>query len=165
MLKNVNAKICNIINQFAKKNKYFFMNKFIFLIIYNMGNSSLSKTPPNTNKKFLNWLYYLKNGYNKEDYSKAVLEETETETDTDSNTIKQIKKDVAALSLTVKSSNSFLSLTKNTIFSYVIILVLFLIILSLNINILTKATCKVTEPEYFSNRDNWSNRTSLHPFY
>jgi hypothetical protein len=128
-----------------------------------MGNSALVKTPPNTNKKFLNWLYYLKNGYNKEDYSKVVLEENSI--DTDSNTIKQIKKDVAALTLTVKSSNSFVSLTKNTIFSYVIILILFLIILSLNINILTKTACKVTEPEYFSNRDNWRNRTSLRPFY
>lgn len=138
-----------------------------------MGNSALGKgslntnpntslntnKAPNTTKKkpFLNWLYYLKNGYNKEDYSKAVLEEDII--DTDSNTIKQIKKDVAALSLTVKSSNSFVSLTKNTIFSYVIILILFLIILSLNINILTKTACKVTEPEYFSNRDNWQNHT------
>ena len=134
-----------------------------------MGNSALVKATPNsnsnsnTNKKFLNWLYYLKNGYNKEDYSKIVLEENSI--DTDSNTIKQIKKDVAALTLTVKSSNSFVSLTKNTIFSYVIILILFLIILSLNINILTKTACKVTEPEYFSNRDNWRNRTSLRPFY
>ena len=130
-----------------------------------MGNSALVKATPDPNKKkpFLNWLYYLKNGYNKEDYSKAVLEETVT--DTDSNTINQIKKDVAALTLTVKSSNSFVSLTKNTIFSYVIILILFLIILSLNINILTKTACKVTEPEYFLNKDNWRNRTSLHPFY
>jgi len=94
-----------------------------------MGNSALVKATPNSNinKKFLNWLYYLKNGYNKEDYSKVVLEENSI--DTDSNTIKQIKKDVAALSLTVKSSNSFVSLTKNTVFSYVIILILFLIIL------------------------------------
>jgi uncharacterized membrane protein len=130
-----------------------------------MGNSALVKATPDSNKKkpFLNWIYYLKNGYNKEDYSKAVLEETVT--DTDSNTIKQIKKDVAALSLTVKSSNSFVSLTKNTVFSYVIILILFLIILSLNINILTKTACKVTEPEYFSNRYNWRNRTNLRPFY
>ena len=138
-------------------------------------NTSLNKNPntslntnPNTTKKkpFLNWLYYLKNGYNKDDYSKVVLEKDII--DTDSNTIKQIKKDVAALSLTVKSSNSFVSLTKNTIFSYVIILILFLIILSLNVNILTKTACKVTEPEYFSNREpniNWRNRTSLRPFY
>ena len=137
-----------------------------------MGNSALGKrslnTNPNTTKKkpLLNWLYYLKNGYTKEDYSKAVLEENIT--DTDSNTIKQIKKDIASLSLTVKSSNSFVSLTKNTVFSYVIILILFLIILSLNINILTNTACKVTEPDYFSNREpniNWRNRTSLHHFY
>ena len=150
-----------------------------------MGNSALGKVTPNINKapniskvpnttsnqKFLNWLYYLKHGYDKKDYSKVVLEEDTI--DTDSNTIKQIKKDVAALSLTVKSSNSFVTLTKNTILSYVIVLILFLIILSLNINILTNTACKVDDLEGFSNkikrpfinRHNRHNRHNFHRFY
>jgi hypothetical protein len=124
-----------------------------------MLNSTLGKKKPNTNQKFLNWLYYLKNGYNKEEYNKVIQEENATDTANATNaanadtanaaTIKQIKKDIAMLNLTVKSSNSFVNLTKNTILSYIIILILFLIILYLHIHVLAKAA-KVITKDLFS---------------
>jgi hypothetical protein len=125
-----------------------------------MSNSTLSKKI-NTNQKFLNWLYYLTNGYNKEEYDKAIQEENALDSNTvDSTIIKQIKKDVTALNLTVKKSNSFLTLTKNTIISYIIILILFLIILYLHIHVLKKVANLVTK-DLFSNRINLMKKTNL----
>ena len=116
-----------------------------------MGNSASDKKRLDTNnKRFVNWLYYLKNGYYQEDYKKLIEEENLKSTD-NLYLLNQIKKDVTALDLTVKSSNSFLNLTKNTIISYVIVLILFIIILSLNINILTNTACKVDTIDSFSN--------------
>jgi hypothetical protein len=120
-----------------------------------MSNSTLGKKKLNTNQKFLNWLYYLKNGYNKEEYIKATQN---ADSNADSNAainenLNVIKKDIAALNLTVKSSNSFVNLTKNTIISYVIILILFVIILYLHIHVLTKAAKFITK-DLFSNRIN-----------
>ena len=94
-----------------------------------MSNSALGKKKINTNQKFLNWLYYLKNGYNKEEYTKATQNaDSNADSSADSNAainenLNVIKKDIAMLNLTVKSSNSFVNLTKNTILSYIIILI------------------------------------------
>ena len=119
-----------------------------------MSNSTLGKKKPNTNQKFLNWLYYLKNGYNKEEYNKTIQEENAVDSNATINAdLNTIKKDIAKLNLTVKSSNSFVNLTKNTILSYIIILILFLIILYLHIHVLTKAA-KIITKDLFSNRIN-----------
>lgn len=124
-----------------------------------MSNSILGKKKINTNQKFLNWLYYLKNGYSKEEYKKYTDSNADLNSNSnanansnaDSNTIKQIKKDIADLNLTVKKSNSFVTLTKNTIISYVIILIIFLIIVYLHVHILTKVS-KIITKDLFSNR-------------